>query len=310
VPESIELTDVFLRVIGAFYAFAGFVATRAGMMSWFLDRALAAMTAKKPTRTEVAQAAWLLSAAAMILVGGVLLLAGLQLGAFVFIASAIGQALYVYVIAPRYFDVEDPPSPQGRRQTTNAFVLFCAATAFVAWAAWRGRLTPINEATWFEIGAVTAALGFYATYVARTLWWTPKQAESASADWSFGTDTETPSRPLNTSKRIKLMADYGCDPIWAMDDDIYGCFPPEDLNLSPELTADISAWAAAFEGRLDMNDPGANDRSEAEYAAEGSEHEAEGRRLAILIKRERPDLTVFAYTYAIGVVEVHADDAI
>ena len=110
------------------------------------------------SRVEVAQAAWLLSAAAMVLAGGVLLLAGLQLAAFVFIASAIGQALYIYVVAPRYFDVEDPPSAQGRRQTTNAFVLFCAATAFVAWAAWRGRLTPLEAATWVEFADIVVAV--------------------------------------------------------------------------------------------------------------------------------------------------------
>jgi hypothetical protein len=308
VLETIELTDIFLRVIGAFYAFAGFVATRAGMTSYFLDRAIAAMTAKKPSQAEIAQSAWLISASALILAGGVLLLAGLQLGAFAFIASAVAQALYIYVVAPRYFDVEDPPSAQGRRQTTNAFVLFCAATAFVVWAAWRGRLKPIDEATVLEIGAVVVALMLYAAYVARTLWWMPRR--ETNADWSLGSDTDTPSRPLNTSQRVKVMADYGCDPIWAMDDDIYGCFPPEDLGLSPELVADIKAWAERFEGRLNMDDPGANDRSEAELEAERLKHESEGRQLAIRLKRERPDLTVFAHTFAVGVIEVQADDAI
>ena len=102
--ETIELTDVVLRIIGAFYAFGGFVATRAGLMSQFIDQAIAAIALKKPTRTETAQNAWLIATAALVLIGGVLLLAGLQLAAWVFVASSLGQAAYIYYVAPRFFD--------------------------------------------------------------------------------------------------------------------------------------------------------------------------------------------------------------
>lgn len=305
-PETIELTDIFLRVLGAFYAFAGFVATRAATTSHFLDRAIAAIAAKKPSRMETAQTAWLLSASALVLVGGILLLAGLQLAAVAFIASSLGQALYIFILAPRYFDREDPPDPRGRRQTTNAFVIFSAATAFVVWAAWRGRLTPLGEASTTEIAAVGAALLLYAGYVVRTLWGMPRSPAGAGWSSGFGLDSDTPARPLHESKRIKLMADYACDPIWAMDDDIYGCFPPEDLNLSADLTDAIKAWAAAYETSIDLDDPSTSLWSDAQRA----QHEAEGRRLAVRLKRELPDLTVFAHTSAVGVVEVHADDQI
>ncbi len=137
--DTIELTDIFLRAMGAFYAFAGVVATRVGLTSHFLDQAIAAIAAKKPTRAENAQAAWLLAGAAMVLVAGVLLLAGLELAAWAFLATAAAQATYIYYVAPRYFDVADPPDARGRQQTTNAFVIFSAATAFVVWAAYRGR---------------------------------------------------------------------------------------------------------------------------------------------------------------------------
>ena len=36
--EAVELTDVVLRVIGVFYAFAGYVTTRSAMTSRFLDQ--------------------------------------------------------------------------------------------------------------------------------------------------------------------------------------------------------------------------------------------------------------------------------
>ncbi len=307
-PETIELTDIFLRVIGAFYAFAGFVATRAAMTSHFLDRAIAAIAAKKPSRMETAQTAWLLAASALVLAAGVLLLAGLELAAWVFAASALGQAAYIFFVAPYYFDREDPPDPRGRRQTTNAFVIFSAATAFVIWAAWRGRLTAIDEATTTELVAVAAALLLYAGYVVRGLWWTPRK--SASSGWSAGPDADydpdTPARPLHTSKRVKLMADYGCDPLWALDEDLFGSFPPEDLGLSTELTGAISAWAAGYESAISMDDPATGPWTEEQRAA----HEAEGRRLGVLLKRERPDLMVYVHRDDIGIVEVQADEPI
>jgi hypothetical protein len=310
VTDTIELTDIFLRLVGAFYAFAGVVATRAGMMSHFLDRALAAITMKKPSRVETAQTAWLLVSSALVLLGGVLLLAGLAPALVVFAASAAGQAAYIFVVAPRFFDRDDPPDTRGRQQTTNAFVLYLAATAFIGWAWWRGRLTPLGEATAFELGAVGAALLLYAWYVARTMWWTPRKSSagvwgSSPNDDDVDPEPYVPTRPLHTSQRIKLMADYGCDPLWAMDDDIYGCFPPEELDLPESLSADINAWAARFETAFDPNDPTVG-WSEEEALA----HEADGRRLAVLIKRERPELTVFAFTSAIGVIEVNADEPV
>ena len=317
-PGSIELTDIVLRLLGAFYAFAGYAATRAGMMSHFLDRALAAISAQKPSRAEVAQSAWLIASAALVLVGGVLLLAGLQLAVLAFVASAIGQAAYIYVLAPRYFDREDPPDPRGRRQTTNAFVVYLAATAFILWAAWRERLTPIEYASIIEIAAVSAALLAYAAYVARSLWLAPRQSSDPSSDQSSDEsshdawgdtgsahyENDGHARPLHTSSRIKLMAEVGCYPLWALDDDLDGCFAPEDLPLSNELIGDIDAWAEANEASYDPENP-----AESPWTLEQVDaHEAEGRTLAVRLKRELPDRTVFVHTRAVGVIEVHADD--
>lgn len=305
-PGSVELTDIVLRLLGAFYAFAGFVATRAALMSLFLDRAIAAVGAQKPSRIEVNQSAWLISSAALVLVGGVLLLAGLQLAALAFVASALGQAAYIFLLAPRYFDREDPPDPGGRRQTTNAFVLYLAATAFILWAAWRERLTPIEQASAVEIAAVSAALLAYAVYVARSLWWSPRQASTGTwgGEDSVYDESDANGRPLHTSSRIKLMAEVGCYPLWALDDDLDGCFAPEELPLSQELISDIDAWAEANEASYDPENPAESPWTLEQFDA----HEAEGRKLAVRLKRELPDRTVFTHTRAVGVVEVHADD--
>jgi hypothetical protein len=299
VGETIELTDIFLRVIGAFYAFAGYVATRSAMMSRFLDQAIAAISLEKPKPAETARSVWLLAGAALVLAGGVFLLAGLELAAWTFAASALAQASYIYVVAPRYLDVEDPPDAQGRQQTTNAFVVYAAATVFILWAAYRGRLIGIAEVSTPVLVAVGAALVLYAGYVAKALWWRPRQAGSFSA-------FAEPSLPPHESKRIKVMADYQCDPLWALDEDRYGCFAPEMIDVSPQLAADLKAWGASYDAAFNPDDPANAHWTDAQNAA----HAAEGRRLAGRLKRERPDLMVYVMEPDIGVVEIHADEPI
>ena len=304
VGEAIELTDVVLRIIGAFYAFGGFVATRAGLMSQFIDQAIAAIALKKPTRTETVQNAWMIATAALVLIGGLLLLAGLQLAAFVFVASSLGQAAYLYYLAPRVFDRTNEPDARGRRASTNAFVIYAAATAFILWAAYRGRLVTLDEASTPALVAVGAGLLLYAGYLARALWWSPRKSRNSDEDATLDAFPEEPSLPPHESKRIKVMADYGCDPLWALDEERYGCFAPDMINLSPELSADLTAWAADFDTSFNAADPASGAWSDERYAA----HTAEGRRLASRLKRERPDLMVYVMDTDIGVVEVHADD--
>ena len=308
--ETIELTDIVLRVIGAFYAFGGYVATRAGLMSRFLDQAIAAISMKKPTPTERAQNAWLLATAALVLTGGVLLLAGLQLAAWVFVLSTLGQIAYIYYVAPHFFDAENEPDADGRRGSSNALVIYAAATAFILWAAHRGRLVGVEQASTPALIAVAAALLLYAGYVARALWWTPRQSGGgllggtsgdAMDDWPH----DDPSLHRSSSKRVKLMADYMSEPLWALDDGLYGCFAPEHLGLSPELTAAINAWSAAYDAAYDPDDPVVSRWSEEQRQV----HTAEGRELAVRLKRERPDLMVYVLDGETGVVEVHADEA-
>jgi multisubunit Na+/H+ antiporter MnhC subunit len=305
VIETVELTDIVLRVVGAFYAFAGFVATRAAMMSRLLDQALAAISLQKTKPAETAQSVWLLVTSAIVLAGGVFLLAGMQLAAWTFAVSALGQAAYIYVLAPRYFDREDPPDAQGRQRTTNAFVIYTAATAFILWAAYRGRLVGVGEVSTPVLVAVGGALLLYGGYVAKALWWQPRKSNSGFSEFS-GAANDEPSLPPHESKRIKVMADYQCDPLWALDEERYGCFAPEMLDLSPQLAADLNAWAVAYDTSRNLDDPANSHWTDAQHAA----HAAEGRRLAGRLKRERPDLMVYVMEPDIGVVEIHSDERI
>jgi hypothetical protein len=85
--------------------------------------------------------------------------------------------------------------------------------------------------------------------------------------------------------RIKLMADYGCQPLWWDSDPSgqVGNSDPAALGLSPGLVAALHAWAAAWDATLNEADPAASDFvTEAARAA----FEAEGERLTHLVAGE------------------------
>jgi hypothetical protein len=296
---------VALCALGAFYAFAGYVATRAALTSHLVDHAIAAIAAKKPSRIETAQSYWLLAAATIVLAGGVALLFLIDIAAWLFLASSIGQALYLFYLAPRFFDVEDAPDAAGRRGSTNAFIIYLVATALVIWALSAGKLTPWREAGWSWLALCAALVAAHIGYVVWTVVRLPASSRAQSPFAAGEIDSDEPAPDLAQSTRIKVMADYYCHPLWALDD-AYGDFPPEALGLSPELARDLNAWADDFTSSLDPDDPAVSRWSEAERKA----HEAKARPLAVRLARERPDRTIFVMDPVVGVVEVRPDEEI
>ncbi|MBL8571626.1 MAG: hypothetical protein JNK84_21330 [Phreatobacter sp.] len=120
---------------------------------------------------------------------------------------------------------------------------------------------------------------------------------------------EAPERVYTNPRRIKLMADYGCHPVWSLDDEYGSNIDPEALGLSPALATDLNAWVGRFEDALDWDNPGAFREDDGFLAR----HEAEGRKLAIRVARELRDqgrggIMVFLMTREFGVVVVSADE--
>jgi hypothetical protein len=54
-------------------------------------------------------------------------------------------------------------------------------------------------------------------------------------------------------RRIKRYTDWGCYPVWDIDDT--GDFDPEDLPLSGETLERIQVWKANFNAMLNWDDP-------------------------------------------------------
>ena len=303
-------TDIALRVIGAFYAFAGLVTARMGLTSNLVDHAIAAIAMQKPDRIETHRTIWLLGLSTLTFSSGVCLMLMLEPAAWIFAIGVLVQALYFVALGPYYFDAAEPPDPLGRRRSINAFVLYCAATAFVVWAAYAGRLVAIADASRWLLGGAVAAIALHVGYIIRHMMFPPKR-KSAFGDFDDGgTSDYIDDTPLDqtglpaSSKRFKLMADYGTFPLWAMDDGLIGDFSPQDLGVSEELTADLWAWANAFDLSLNPDDP-ANSRWSAERY---TQHVTDGIALARRIKRELPDREVFVHDASGTLVEVTDDN--
>lgn len=160
-------TSVGLMLVGAFYVFAGIVGTRAALTSQLMDRALEAITLETTARAEKLRGYWLVASTQLVLASGLALMTKTIPAFWLFIACAAGQALYLFLLAPLHFDKAEPADPQGRRQTTNAFVIYLAATLFVAWAYWRGELRPADEVSPLAIGAAALVMTGNLAYVAR-----------------------------------------------------------------------------------------------------------------------------------------------
>lgn len=167
---GVDATDIVLRLLGAFYTFAGYFATRAILTSLLVNRAIAAIGATAPPRGQTARALWLLCVSNVVLLGGAALLLGLKLASYLFAASVVLQGVYFFIAAPRYFDRTDPPDAKGRSRSTNAFIIYTLATGFILWAHSRGALVDIREVPLPAIVLVAGACVLHAGYAIRSVW--------------------------------------------------------------------------------------------------------------------------------------------
>ena len=56
-------------------------------------------------------------------------------------------------------------------------------------------------------------------------------------------------------RKIKVMADYQCHPLWDMSPGAYGDIDPNALPISDQLKQRLADWARAFDETLNMADP-------------------------------------------------------
>jgi hypothetical protein len=301
---SFNLSHSVLVAVGAFYAFAGLVGVRASLQGRLIDIAIAGISMKPPAKAETAQGLWLIISSLVVLAGGLFLVLRLEWAAVAFVVSAAGQALYLLLIAPKYFDPQDPPDATGRQQTINAFILYSAATLFVLWAYRTGKLMPPVAVGWPVVIAFLGVLGAATAYGVFRFFYPlakgPFRSASEVDDSADGRHSSEPFEggiggepgpPLADSRRILVMSEYQCDPLWTHDPGRSGTFSPRELPLSEALIEDLEAWSRNYDTSFNLEDFNRPHWTEAQYAA----HDIAGVALARRLKRELPDRQIFVW---------------
>ncbi len=84
-------------------------------------------------------------------------------------------------------------------------------------------------------------------------------------------------------RKIKVMTDYECHPLWDLSSGSYGDIDPNTLPISTELKQKLTDWAAAFDEALDMVDTANSGFKSAEVE---SVFKAQGIRFAEQLQKE------------------------
>lgn len=100
-----------------------------------------------------------------------------------------------------------------------------------------------------------------------------------------------------TPRRLKLMADYQCSPLWEYErppGDLYANVDPAELPLSEATIRELGAWAAWFDTFLNLDDP--NDSRDV-LPEETAAFDQAGRRLWATLRGELGPAWVVSYMY-------------
>ena len=61
------------------------------------------------------------------------------------------------------------------------------------------------------------------------------------------------------AEKIKLMADYGCYPLWWASSGKAGDIDPETMPLSEKTVSRLEKWADIYDAKLNWEDPNSSD---------------------------------------------------
>ncbi|TBX37470.1 hypothetical protein [Rahnella] len=87
-------------------------------------------------------------------------------------------------------------------------------------------------------------------------------------------------------RKIKLMADYQCHPLWNISTEDHGDISPEEFPISSELKYRLREWAERYDAILNIDDPAS---SGFESKEEEKQFIDDGHKLARLLQEELGD---------------------
>lgn len=243
--ELLRFPGIALALIGAFYIFAGLVLARQMILDRVLSRAIEMISLERQSRAETLQQVWMTVSAILIFAGGATLFFLSWLAVWLFAIALLQQVLYLTWAAPRYFDVDDEPDPAGRRQSTNASILFGAMTLAVVAAATNGHLLPLSGAglpSLFMSVTLTLVFAVWVLFRLRM----PNRLGTQDMPDETG-DTEDAPVEMAEIDQIRLAAEWYEDPVMAFFADGGSSFlTSRQVGLSDALGRDLENWQSAY----------------------------------------------------------------
>jgi hypothetical protein len=96
------------------------------------------------------------------------------------------------------------------------------------------------------------------------------------------------------TKKIRLMADYGCDPLWGEEPDEIGDLDPTTLPISQETLKRLEKWVHTYEAILNWEDPASSGFPSVEAR---EDFDKEGISLWLQLRKElSPDYEVLYFS--------------
>ena len=263
-------TPILFRIIGVFYLFSGIIGLHVMATDSLLDKMLAGITLKPTHRREAVRRRLLLAGSATVgLSGAALMVVSIWAAPIMLLATAL-QLIWLVWARTNYIP-EDAAEARGRRQTTNAAIIFAVMTAAVTWLGFAGRLLPWTDAWALFIPLVAVGLAIFA---GRHLLWKP----ATLSDWQPLDEVE--DRPLPPApKRIRLEPGWGGHDVLDADTGLpfaYFDYLPHDLGNR------VHYWTQAFRAGEDAE--AREFWAEFESPADEAAHRAEGEALVVELR--------------------------
>lgn len=260
--------------IGFFYVIAGLLVLRAIAVSNLLDKALEAIEQSKPDPKEQTKTFVLTIGAYLTAASGAALVTLSSMAIILFVLNTLVQGGYL-VWATKALPPEDESDRKGRQQTTNAFVIYTAVTAFITWLGYTGGLRPWpRDAEGVLIDLIAPAMAALACYM---LVHHSGMLKRSSGVGFGGKDVDMPvtasAGVAHPTVNLRLRPEFACCPLW--DADTGDNVSHYHIDISLDLAERIENWDDRFQAIYKDDNPVesgfASPEEEQAYIEEGRE---------------------------------------
>jgi hypothetical protein len=232
--------------IGFFYVIAGLLVLRAIAVSNLLDRALEAIERGKPDPKEQIKTFVLTIGAYLTAASGAALATLSSMAIILFVLNTLVQGGYL-AWATKALPPEDESDRKGRQQTTNAFVIYTAVTAFIIWLGYTDGLRPWPRgAEGVLIELIAPAMAALACYL--LVHHSGMRKRSSGLDFG-GEDIDMPATAsvgvAHPTVNLRLRPEFGCCPLW--DADTGDNVSHYHIAISLDLAERIESWDDRFQ---------------------------------------------------------------